>query len=60
MDTIAATLLMHCEDGWKTLTEIEEGISVDLELLPDTPLKQILEPLLLQFKTLGLLESDPG
>jgi len=54
--TVAAVALMHCENGWIGLSELVNGVMVDLELPPSFPLKDVLMSLLQRFADLELLE----
>lgn len=56
MDTMSAVSLMHCENGWISLSGITDGLMADLGLSSPNVLTDSLASLLNQFTNLGLLE----
>ncbi len=56
MDTMSAVSLMHCENGWISLSDIRNGVMTDLGLSSPNTLADSLALLLNQFSNLGLLE----
>ncbi len=57
MDTTSAVSLMHCENGWISLSGISNGVMTDLGLPSSNVLTDSLAALLKQFTNLGLLEQ---
>lgn len=58
MDSISAVVLMHCENGWISLSDIVSGVKTDLELSSSEPLEERVLALLAQFSGLELIEID--
>jgi len=56
MDTVAAATLMHCENGWISLTDLVTGVTADLELEIGDALAATLLPLLNHFAAREMLE----